>query len=315
MRGHDFRGYAADPRRGARAQTRHTCRRRARCRRAAASQRERGGAMRTARIPRGEARRDGGKLRFHAAFAGGERPRRRRAAGATSSTPPSSSTRARSAITRFFRCEMSWFYGEPIWHELPPEKQLMLNRLSLLPELSRRPRSPRSRPTSSTSQASLDTIVDDDPEVALYMAREVVEETMHVQAFLLLRSARCVAHYGLTLEQLRGDQRLAADGERYVRAAYRPRLAARRSQLLLLHALRAEREPEDRRALHDQRARHAPARAHDPEEPRDRRGPPHADVARHRPGRAVAHADVPSRGRSPASATRASPPASSSAAT
>lgn len=101
-----------------------------------------------------------------------------------------------------FPLEMSWFYGEPIWHELPHEKQLMLNRLSFC----------QSYLTTAVAeiatnilnlQASLDTIVGDDPELALYMAREVVEETMHVQAFLCL-IRKVVAHYGLTLEQLRG---------------------------------------------------------------------------------------------------------------
>ena len=101
-----------------------------------------------------------------------------------------------------FPLQMSWFYGEPIWHELPHEKQLMLNRLSFC----------QSYLTTAVAeiatnilnlQASLDTIVEDDPEIALYMAREVVEETMHVQAFLCL-IRKIVAHYGLTLEQLRG---------------------------------------------------------------------------------------------------------------
>lgn len=101
-----------------------------------------------------------------------------------------------------FPLQMSWFYGEPIWHELPHEKQLMLNRLSFC----------QSYLTTAVAeiatnilnlQASLDTIVEDDPEIALYMAREVVEETMHVQAFLCL-IRKVVAHYGLTLEQLRG---------------------------------------------------------------------------------------------------------------
>ena len=101
-----------------------------------------------------------------------------------------------------FPLQMSWFYGEPIWHELPREKQLMLNRLSFC----------QSYLTTAVAeiatnvlnlQASLDIIVDDDPELALYMAREVVEETMHVQAFLCV-IRKVAAHYGLTLEQLRG---------------------------------------------------------------------------------------------------------------
>lgn len=115
-----------------------------------------------------------------------------------------------------FPLQMSWFYGEPIWHELPREKQLMLNRLSFC----------QSYLTTAVAeiatnilnlQASLDTIVVDDPELALYMAREVVEETMHVQAFLCV-IRKVVAHYGLTLEQLRGANVSLPMASWYVRA-------------------------------------------------------------------------------------------------
>jgi hypothetical protein len=100
-----------------------------------------------------------------------------------------------------FPLEMSWFYGEPIWHELTPEKRLMLNRLSFC----------QSYLTTAVAevatnalnvQAALGTVIDDDPEVALYMAREVVEETMHIQAFLCV-IRKVLAWYGLTLDQLR----------------------------------------------------------------------------------------------------------------
>jgi len=100
-----------------------------------------------------------------------------------------------------FPLEMTWFYGEPIWHELAPEKRLMLNRLSFC----------QSYLTTAVAEiatnvlnleAALHTIIEDDPELALYMAREVVEETMHVQAFLgLIR--KVVGYYGLTLDRLR----------------------------------------------------------------------------------------------------------------
>ena len=46
-----------------------------------------------------------------------------------------------------FPLQMSWFYGEPIWHELPHEAALMLNRRASARATSP-PRSPRSRPTS-----------------------------------------------------------------------------------------------------------------------------------------------------------------------
>jgi hypothetical protein len=100
-----------------------------------------------------------------------------------------------------FPLEMTWFYGEPVWHELSPEKRLMLNRLSFC----------QSYLTTAVAEvatnvlnleAALRTIIEDEPEVALYMAREVVEETMHIQAFLCI-IRKVLAHYGLTLDQLR----------------------------------------------------------------------------------------------------------------
>lgn len=100
-----------------------------------------------------------------------------------------------------FPREMTWFYGEPVWHELSAERQLMLNRLSFC----------QSYLTTAVAEvatnvlnleAALRTIIHDDPELALYMAREVVEETMHIRAFLCV-IRKVLAHYGLTLEHLR----------------------------------------------------------------------------------------------------------------
>ncbi len=100
-----------------------------------------------------------------------------------------------------FPLEMTWFYGEPIWHELSPDKRLMLNRLSFC----------QSYLTTAVAevatnilnlQATLATIMDDDPDVALYMAREVVEETAHIEAFLCI-IRKVLAAYNLTLDQLR----------------------------------------------------------------------------------------------------------------
>lgn len=115
-----------------------------------------------------------------------------------------------------FPLEMSWFYGEPVWHELSHEKQLMLNRLSFC----------QSYLTTAVAeiatnvlnlQAALGTIVHDDPELALYMAREVVEETMHVQTFLCV-IRKVVGHYGLSLEELRRANVSLPMASWYVRA-------------------------------------------------------------------------------------------------
>jgi para-aminobenzoate N-oxygenase AurF len=100
-----------------------------------------------------------------------------------------------------FPLEMTWFYGEPIWHALAPDKRLMLNRLSFC-------QSYLSTAVAEVAtnvlnlEAALGTVIDDDAEVALYMAREVVEETMHIQAFLVI-IRKVLAAYGLTFDQLR----------------------------------------------------------------------------------------------------------------
>lgn len=100
-----------------------------------------------------------------------------------------------------FPLQMTWFYGEPVWDELSPAQRLMLNRLSFC----------QSYLTTAVAEvatnvlnleAALGTIIDDDPELALYMAREVVEETMHIQAFLCV-IRKVVASYGLGLDRLR----------------------------------------------------------------------------------------------------------------
>lgn len=100
-----------------------------------------------------------------------------------------------------FPLEMTWFYGEPIWHALSHEKQLMLNRLSFC-------QSYLSTAVAEVAtnvlnlEAALGTLIDEDPEVALYMAREVVEETAHIQAFLCI-IRKVLSFYGLSLDQLR----------------------------------------------------------------------------------------------------------------
>jgi hypothetical protein len=113
-----------------------------------------------------------------------------------------------------FPLEMTWFYGEPVWHELAPEKQLMLNRLSFC-------QSYLSTAVAEVAtnvlnlEAALGTIIRDDPEVALYMAREVVEETMHIQAFLCV-IRKVLAAYSLTLDDLRATNVSLKMAQHYV---------------------------------------------------------------------------------------------------
>lgn len=97
--------------------------------------------------------------------------------------------------------EMAWFYGEPIWHQVSHEQRLMLNRLTFC----------QSYYTTAVAEAAtnvlnyesvLRTMLRGDDDVAMYMAREVVEETAHIEAFVgVIR--KLLAHYGLTLDDLR----------------------------------------------------------------------------------------------------------------
>lgn len=113
-----------------------------------------------------------------------------------------------------FPLEMTWFYGEPIWHELSEEKKLMLNRLTFC----------QNNYTTAVAEvcsnvlnfrASLDTIIDEDTDVALYMAREAVEETAHVQTFLTV-VRKVLGYYGLTLEDLRASNQSIKLSRHYV---------------------------------------------------------------------------------------------------
>ncbi|GBD27930.1 hypothetical protein HRbin30_03287 [bacterium HR30] len=100
-----------------------------------------------------------------------------------------------------FPREMTWYYGEPIWHRLSEEQKLMLNRLCFC-------QSYLSTGVAEVAvnilnmESALYTILRGAPEVALYMAREVVEEMAHVQAFLKVIE-RVLDFYGLTLDDLR----------------------------------------------------------------------------------------------------------------
>jgi len=108
---------------------------------------------------------------------------------------------ATSADHLFFPLEMTWYYGEPIWHELSEPQRLLLNRLSFC-------QSYYSTAVAEAAtnvlnyEAALRTLIDGDPEVALYMAREVVEETTHIEAFLLV-IRKLLGHHGIRLDQLR----------------------------------------------------------------------------------------------------------------
>jgi len=115
-----------------------------------------------------------------------------------------------------FPLEMTWFYGEPIWHEMSREQRLMLNRLSFCQSYLSTAVAEMATNVLNL-EAGLDTIIAEDPEVALYMAREAVEETTHIQAFLCI-IRKVVASYGLTLDQLRAANVSLRMAKHYVAA-------------------------------------------------------------------------------------------------
>jgi hypothetical protein len=115
-----------------------------------------------------------------------------------------------------FPLEMTWFYDEPVYDALSDDRKLMLNRLTFC--MSYYSTAVAEAATNVLNyEAALATFLHGDTDVAEYMAREVVEETMHVQAFLCL-IRKVVAHYGLTLEQLRGANVSLPMASWYVRA-------------------------------------------------------------------------------------------------
>ncbi len=100
-----------------------------------------------------------------------------------------------------FPLEMTWFYGEPIYHRLDPAQQRRLNHLCFC----------QSYYSTAVAEAatnilnygaSLDAFLDGDNELGIYMANEVLEESVHLKAFFLIIQ-RVLDHYDLTWAQLR----------------------------------------------------------------------------------------------------------------
>lgn len=115
-----------------------------------------------------------------------------------------------------FPWEMTWFYGEPLWEGLSHAQRLQLNRLTFC-------QSYYSTAVAEAAtnvlnyEAALATFIREDVEVAQYMAREVVEETTHIQSFLIV-IGKVLAHYGLGFEDLRRANPSLRMAERYVQA-------------------------------------------------------------------------------------------------
>ena len=123
---------------------------------------------------------------------------------------------ARLGDRLLYPLEMTWYYGEPIWRELDDAQRLLLNRLTFCQSYFSTAVAEAATNTLNY-QAALQTFIREDPEVALYMAREVVEETAHIQAFLIV-IRKVLAHYDLDLAALRRANVSLSLSERYVQA-------------------------------------------------------------------------------------------------
>ncbi len=101
----------------------------------------------------------------------------------------------------FFPLEMTWFHGEPVWEAMAPEQRLRLNRLSFCQSYFSTAVA-EAATNVLNYEAALRTLIQSDPDVALYMAREVVEETTHIESFLIV-IRKILSHYGLAFDDLR----------------------------------------------------------------------------------------------------------------
>lgn len=113
----------------------------------------------------------------------------------------------------FFPLEMTWFYGEPVWHAMSEEQRLMLNRLTFCQSYFSTAVAEAATNVLNYG-AALHTLIHDEVDVGLYMAREVAEETTHIEAFVVL-IRKLLAHYGLGLEDLRAANPALVMAPRY----------------------------------------------------------------------------------------------------
>jgi len=115
-----------------------------------------------------------------------------------------------------FPLEMTWFYGEPVYESLGAAERIKLNRLTFC-------QSYLSTAVAEAAtnvlnyEAALSALTYDDADAGEYMAREVVEETTHIQSFLIV-IRKVLAHYGLTLEELRATNVSLPLATRYTQA-------------------------------------------------------------------------------------------------
>lgn len=104
-----------------------------------------------------------------------------------------------------FPLEMTWFYGEPIYEQMPEAQKLMVNRLTFCQNyLSTLVAEAASNILNYESTHA--ELLRGDPEVAFYMAREVIEETFHLEAFYIVLS-KVLQHYGISFEECRRKNR------------------------------------------------------------------------------------------------------------
>ncbi len=97
--------------------------------------------------------------------------------------------------------EMAWFYGEPIWWELSEQQRIFLNRMTWCQSYFSTAVA-EAATNVLNYEATLGALVSGEDQTAMYMAREVVEETAHLEAFVTV-IRKLLEHHGLTLDDLR----------------------------------------------------------------------------------------------------------------
>lgn len=100
-----------------------------------------------------------------------------------------------------FPLEMTWFYGEPVYERMSADDQRKLNHLTFCQNYLATLVG-ESASNILNYEAATRTLITGDPDVAFYMAREVIEETFHLEAFCIVLR-KVLAHYGISFEECR----------------------------------------------------------------------------------------------------------------
>lgn len=101
---------------------------------------------------------------------------------------------------RLFPLEMTWFYGEPIYLAMTPAQQTRLNHLSFCQSYYSTALA-EAATNVLNYESSVNAILAGDTDDGIYMANEVLEESVHLKAFFIVIQ-KVLAYHGLTIAEL-----------------------------------------------------------------------------------------------------------------